>query len=758
MIKVKWIFNSIFLGMLFLANLYNLANAQNHFYQKGLESFSHAHWQQARQQFTSAIHQAKKSKNRSAEIDAMLSLSDTYHVLGEFQSSITLLKKAQTLVANDEQRAVGLVNRLGTSYLSLGDYDQAEHFLKHGISLAKKLKMTPQFANLYNDLGRYYIALNQPKKAQPAFSKSSDLAKQTSDKNLQISANINLIRVLIENGNEIGLRTQLESIANLNQTLVNKSKKANTILAIGKLYRDAQHKFDLPEQWRSDAFQHYQQGQKLAELIQDKNALSYALGYLGQLYEDEQRYEHAVTYTRKAIFVAQSVQAKESLYRWEWQMARLYRAQGDLQEAINAYRQALFTLSEIRLKLTTGTRNTFKQIVGPIYFELADLLLKRAHSNLADAEAAQKDLMLVRDTLEQVKIAEVEDYFENKCFTVNKDKTILDDVSTQSAIIYPVILKDRLELLVSFGNEMKQYRIPVSAKIITRQIRNFRRRVEIFDSHNTYRGPAEKLYDWLITPLETELVKHQVETLVIVPGGPLRTIPLAALYNGKEFLIEQYAVVTTPGIKLTSPESLPVDQVKVLAYGLTKAVQGYEKLPNVQSELDNISGLFESEVYVDDSFLISKIEQNMRYGKHNIIHLATHGEFNSDPRKSFILTFDNKLTMDRLEDTVGIRRYQEQPLELLVLSACKTAAGDDRAALGLAGIALKSGARSAIATLWFTNDVANAQLISIFYDTLKKGKKSKAQALRYAQTELIKEERFSHPQQWAPFLLIGNWL
>ena len=149
----------------------------------------------------------------------------------------------------------------------------------------------------------------------------------------------------------------------------------------------------------------------------------------------------------------------------------------------------------------------------------------------------------------------------------------------------------------------------------------------------------------------------------------------------------------------------------------------------------------------------------MSGGSYNVVHFATHGEFNSDHSKSFLLTYDNKLTLDKLENTIGLRRFQSEPIELLVLSACQTAVGDDRAALGLAGVAIKAGARSALATLWFINDQATSMLISDFYKNLKtETSASKAQALQMAQVKMIQNEGFKHPSLWAPFLMIGNWL
>jgi len=142
-----------------------------------------------------------------------------------------------------------------------------------------------------------------------------------------------------------------------------------------------------------------------------------------------------------------------------------------------------------------------------------------------------------------------------------------------------------------------------------------------------------------------------------------------------------------------------------------------------------------------------------------VVHIASHGKFDKDPRKTFLLTYDGKLTMNDLEQLIGMSKFRKEPVELLTLSACQTAAGDDRAALGLAGVALKAGARSAIATLWFINDEATSELVADFYRQQSVNPSfSKAQALQQAQINMLKQEQYKHPAYWAPFLLIGNWL
>ena len=218
------------------------------------------------------------------------------------------------------------------------------------------------------------------------------------------------------------------------------------------------------------------------------------------------------------------------------------------------------------------------------------------------------------------------------------------------------------------------------------------------------------------------------------------------------------APARTPGLNLTDPKPLGRERIEVLSAGLTEGVQGFSPLPNTAGELEAIGGLYKTHRLLNEEFRVPAFEQEMKTKPATIVHIASHGKFERDVKNSFLLAFDEKLTMDRLSQIVGLSRFRDQPLELLSLSACQTAAGDDRAALGLAGIAIKAGARSALATLWFVNDEASSALVVEFYRQLKNSSLSKAQALRQAQLTLMENPDFQHPIYWAPFLLLNNWL
>jgi CHAT domain-containing protein len=181
-------------------------------------------------------------------------------------------------------------------------------------------------------------------------------------------------------------------------------------------------------------------------------------------------------------------------------------------------------------------------------------------------------------------------------------------------------------------------------------------------------------------------------------------------------------------------------------------------MPNVVREVTAVQELKGGKQLVNEDFTKSRFATELKSIPYNIVHVASHGQFSSDPKQSFVLAYDGKLNMDEIETHIKYGEHRQSALELLVLSACETATGDDRAALGLAGVALKAGARSALASLWHVSDEAAGELVVDFYRSLRSSGVSKAMALQAAQRKMAATQRYDHPAYWAAFLLIGNWL
>ena len=296
----------------------------------------------------------------------------------------------------------------------------------------------------------------------------------------------------------------------------------------------------------------------MAEKVGDQRSLAYALGYQGALYEFEKRNADALTLTRRAVFAAQQAGSPDALYRWQWQSGRLLAKQNERDQAIETYRRAVTTLQSIRndVSIRYGNRNarsSFREAVGGIYFELADLLLQRADA-LKDGEEAQALLREARDTAELLKAAELEDYFQDDCVNLLKSKTKkVESISPTAAVIYIIALPTRTELLVSLPTgKLERFKADVPDELLTETVRAFRLNLED-RSTEAYFEQAQQLYTWLIKPLEPLMANGQFDTMVFVPDGALRTIPMAALHDGEKFLIEKYAIAVTPGLELRPP-------------------------------------------------------------------------------------------------------------------------------------------------------------------------------------------------------------
>jgi CHAT domain-containing protein/Tfp pilus assembly protein PilF len=709
---------------------------------------------------TNALKHDKANNAAASQFATLIHLSDAHQAIGESTIAIDHLQSALELAeTNNNPYKVSIVeNRLGTVYLRLGDYSQAKMYLKKVLQRAHQANNSPLEATVLNNLGIIQMSEGDLEQARYSFQKSVNFAELSASHALagKVFSNLAKLKLLGETKKNAGFYLN-KALKHIYQT-GDSHEKAMQLLRIGRMTQTLSDSLtDESANWRKFSYQCFKDAEKIAIHINDQRSLSYAQGYLGQLYLIEHRWADALELTNQAIQSIQQLRAPELLYRWQWQKGRLLKQQGEIQQAISSYQQAAFTLKNLRQSFNTTihTAKHFHQKIGDLYLELADLLLQSSDT-LKDEQKIQNQYRAARNTIEDLKTAELQNYLQDDCVTRLQAKTtIVDTVSPRTAIVYPILLSDRVEILVSLRGKIKRFTIPVNKHTITHEVRSFRVSLENRTTRE-YLPHAQALYRWLIDPLQSALVENNIDTLVIVPGGALLTIPLAALHNGRHFLIEKYAVATTPSMDLTDPSPLTTPTINVLANGISEPVQGFPSLPYVKAELEAIEKIYNTRILMNRDFSLQRINKEFAKSPYNIVHFATHGQFDHDPKKSFILSFDKPIFADALEQFIASGRFRDNPVELLTLSACQTAAGDDRAALGLAAIAIKAGARSALATLWLINDQAASDLVAEFYRQLKSS--SKAQALQKAQTHLIQHTAYQHPYFWSPFLLIGNWL
>jgi CHAT domain-containing protein len=725
----------------------------------GADAMQRGQFDQAARYWQAASAAYAQAGDPARQIDALLQLAEAQQALGQSRDALATLRAAQPLAEqlDDPARRAAVLGALGKSLWLTGAADEARKQLEHSVSLARQANAPQIAAASLNHLGNLLAEQGDHRAARAAYEDSLVLARQAQDPALVATVLINTARLATRDRDPRTAEIRLAEAARQVQTLPDSHDKAFDLLAIGQLRRT------LPgasATQRAQALQDFTAAAIIARSLDDQRSLSYALGYQARLKQDAGQANEALALYRQAVFAAQQADAPELLYRWQWQIGRLLDTQGDRDGAILAYQQAVANLQAIRQDFMpgrTGGAGSFRASVGDAFVELADLLLQRAAQQPTLA-AREADLLAARDTMEALKTAEVRDYFQDECVTALQSRTVaLDRPPPRTAVLYPILLPDRLELLLNSPRGLQQITVQVDRDTLTATVRQFRHYLEKRTSRE-YLPPAQQLYGWLIRPLQGELDAQRIDTLVIVPDGPLRTIPLAALHDGQGFLIRRYAIATTPGLTLTDLRPIQRQKIQPLLNGLSEAVQGFSSLEHVRQELAAIHTAYGGKVLENQDFRLASMQQELKETPYSIVHIASHGQFASDVRRTFLLTFDDKLTMDRLERFMALGQYRDQPVELLTLSACQTAAGDDRAALGLAGVAVKAGARSVVATLWFINDQATAQLVIEFYRQLRDPDMSKAKALQQAQVQLLSDRRYQHPGYWSPFLLIGNWL
>ena len=713
-------------------------------------------WKEAAELYRQAGQVVGEIEARSNAAHAALAAGHVQQALQQQEAAMDLAQRI-----NDPIWLARTVSQLGKIYAGSRQYEAALEYLRQAADLAKTHNLPQLSPAVLNDVGAVNASQGHWPEAMAAFQESAQLAQAEDLRLLFARARINTARVAIQLAQQTEAAQALDDAGRVLSEIPVSHEAADGLINLALAYRNLSlAQPDMKERFLKLSAASLQEAAAKAEGLADPRLTSYAYGYLGQLYESERRYDEALQLTRKAVFNAQSAGAAESLYRWQWQSGRLLARQGKLDEALSAYHDAVATVQPIRAEVTSAMQASptpDQQSIRPLFFEMADLLLQRAALMDNEAEAIPY-LEAAREAIEAYKAAELRDYFRDDCVDQLQARlTKLERVSASTVIIYPIIFSDRTELLVSFPQGLRRFSVPVPATVLTKEIRALRRMLEKRTTRE-YLPHARQLYDWLIRPIDESLRAIQIDTLVFVPDGPLRTVPMSALHDGDRFLIARYAVATSPGLDLTDPQPIDRARVLVLSGGLTKAVQGFPPLPFVAEELNYIHSVFRGDLLVDKEFVTPRLEGELNDGRYGILHIATHGEFATEVNQSFLLTFDDKLTMSELEQLVGLLRFRKDPLELLTLSACQTGIGDDRAALGLAGIAVKAGARSALATLWFINDEASFELVSEFYHQLHDPAVSKARALQLAQLKLLADRVYEHPAYWAAFLLLNNWL
>ena len=472
--------------------------------------------------------------------------------------------------------------------------------------------------------------------------------------------------------------------------------------------------------------------------------------------------QEAEDLSQGALYLAQSGETPHIAYRWEWQLGRLSAAQGQTEKAIAFYEKAKNTLDNVRkdlLTINSDVQFNFRDNIEPIYRSLVDLFLQEDR-----IEDALKSIDLL-------KLSELENFLQCDLSQLlqGAEKTI-DRVDSNAVFVYPIILKDRVEVIFKLPNLYLEHRSKQLNNVLSfeQKIQSLRNQIKNKSSNlNKMQLEGENLYSYIIPKdLENNLhelaQKNQNEliTLVFILDSNLQNIPMSILRHNNKYLIEDYAIAVIPSRQLFDSREWQRQLTPLFAGVIKKNPVGEEPLPYVEDELEGISNrvTFPVAPLVDEQFTDTLLEQKVRLGFAPIVHIATHGQFSSDPDETYIAAWGKRIPSQQLEQILQSGNIDdERKIQLLILSACKTATGNRRAILGLAGIAAQSQVRTTVGTLWLVDDFSTAEIITQFYNNLET-EKSVTESLRDAQLTILNDKEREKPYYWAPFILVGNWM
>lgn len=715
-------------------------------------------WQQAETIY-------RKANDVSGIIGSQINQARALQAAGLYKRATTLLTQVEQSLQQqpDSRLKVAGLRNLGKMLRLVGNLAQSRAVLQQSLTIAEKLPPTHQSAS---DTSGILLSLGNTTRAQGETDAALALYQRaiaiTTSLTTKTQIQLAQLSLLVESDQLIDAQRLVPQLQTQLAQLSPGGLAAYAQISLAQsLVRMKARGARVPAQFFRDVAQELATVIQQARAINDRRAESYGLGTLGSLYETTQQWDNAQTLTQQALRLAQAVNAPDIAYQWQWQLGRIF-CRGthpcivaeNRQKATVSYAEAVKTLQSLRSDLAAinpEAQFSFRESVEPVYRQYVELLLQ------SDTVPSQTNLSQARAVIEALQLAELDNFFREAC--TNARPVNIDQIDAHAAVIYPIILPDQFAVILSLPNQpLRYYKSSLPQAEVEQILFQMRQALRPTASRKDWLAASQRVYNLLLRPIEADLAASGIKTLVFVPDGLLRSLSMAALHDGQQYLIEKYSVVLTPGLQLLQPQPLDRLRLQGLLAGLTQARENFSALPNVAMEIGQIKTEIPAQVLLDQSFTERAIQQQLNSTPSPIVHLATHGQFSSNADDTFILTWDGRLNVKQLDQLLQSREGKLNPIELLVLSACQTATGDKRAALGMAGIAVRSGARSTLASLWSVNDRSTATLMIEFYRELSQPGMTKAEALRRAQVALLHQDGYTSPYYWAPFVLLGNWL
>ncbi len=671
------------------------------------------------------------------QIGAVTSLAMAFRSLGLLQDSKQLLEQALNQLPSESDPAL-LQIELGYTHHQLAYLAQAIGDLQ-----TAQIEINTALSYVQSSWKQQSPSLQQQAFQLILYVDQLELATQAQNTTLLETSQTIIASLwpdLLQQGSQVSIsRSSVIVLLQLAQTLnrlyqLSQTPTLPTVLAVAEQAYDQAHQLDDPR---------YQ---------------AFSLGLQAELFVEHSDWSQAQALAERALFQAQAIPAPEQSYRWQALLAQILQQQSRWDQSLVAYAGAYQTIQTLRRypeSLNVNLRFSFRDQIEPIYRGYVEALVQPEPVDSARLTQA-------REVIEALQLAELNNFFQDSCLNLISEPALqtLENLDSEAVVIYPIILSERLQVIVTFPDQTIQtFYTAIARDQVQQTLQVLRQELARVIDPTRFLQPAQQVYDWLIRPMGQQLRDQAIKRLVFVLDGDLRNTPMAGLYDQfkQQFLIEQFTIAVAPGLKLVVPRSLAESGQRSLQAGLSEARQGFKELPHVAQEIVAIASHVPSFQLLNARFTVPQLQQQLQQETYTMMHLATHGQFSSYADQTFILTWDDRLDIPQLEQLLA-QDSDHDRMALLTLSACETAQGDNRATLGLAGIAVRSRADSTLASLWAVDDSSTGELMNVFYQQLVQGSEGRAAALQQAQLSLLHSQLYQHPFYWAPFIMVGNWL
>jgi CHAT domain-containing protein/Tfp pilus assembly protein PilF len=763
-------------------------------------------YDQAAETLEQALELARKSQNRQAEGAILNNLGQTYENQGKYDKAAGALKEAFAIdqEINDLPGQSACLNNLGAVFMDTGQFAQAAKVYEASLSISRNIKDAAGEASGLAQLGVALLSQNDVRGAIGYLEKSLALFQTLGNLGAQASVLNNLSGAYDKLGQTEKSFMALERAVTLSNQSGDLSGESVALDNLGSAYL-SKGKF-------SQAIFRHQQALAIARAVKDPRAEAGALASLMTDFRLSRRPNQAIFYGKLSVAVWERIRVAarnlgaESGKSFIGAQADIYRELADLlisQGRISEGTEILGLLKEEEYSqfVPRGGPGPTQPSPSVLTGEEADR--EHRYEESADrvaAAAARRTQLRSKSVLTQAETQELKQLdTESEQAMAAFQKTLseleqeaqqtpsatgkVDELRESEGLMQDVRdLGSGVVAVCALASETKLHIVLITPDIVVARECSIRRadlekkiaqfRASLQDPQTDPRPQAHDLYTILVGPIANDLNDAHAQIVMWSLDGMLRYLPIGALNDGQEYLIERYSNVEFTLASRTRLAQTPSADWKVLGVGVSKAEPGFDALPSVPGELHNIvqtgnnsAGVLPGTLLLDEAFTEAQLKESLR-GGYSVVHIASHFDLepeNSD--KSFLLLGDGThLTLAQLSLIPNLFAN----VDLLTLSACNTAVGLNKASgaewesLGM--IAQRKGAKAIIATLWPVADDSTTLLMQQFYrlHTTHPGI-SKAEALRKAQLTLLEgtgdpsRTRFAHPFFWAPFVLIGNW-